>query len=270
MLVAATAIQGCTQLSPAALPTGVSASIYQQRMDYGPRALQLTVANASDTAITVSRAAFRSPRFYGSTEWTRRVRIDAGTTVNLRILLGAPVCSGDEAGIIDLDYALDDGSTGTATLDPTDQFGTLSKVTAQDCIGEEVGGVARFEIADQITTEWHGDQLVALVALTGTPTGGPGTVVVTEVARTILVRPEDGGTAWALGWTLDAHTGPITATLPLQPSNCNPHIVAEDKRGTYFPLEVVGTSGTGGTVYVGVRDEARRAIYAYIADYCGW
>jgi hypothetical protein len=46
--------------------------------------------------------------------------------------------------------------------------------------------------------------------------------------------------------------------------------VAEDKRGTYLPLDVTLDDGTAGIVFVGVTDTVREQVYEYVADYCEW
>lgn len=264
------ALSGCTA-APLSLPEGVTTSIYQQRPDYGPRALQITVVNGSDAPITVTRAAYVSPRFAGDAVWTRPVTIAAGATVNLRVLLGAPVCDADVTGQVELSFAADDGRSGSATLNPVDEFSTLKKVTTEDCLADGVAAIATIEMGTGIRTEQRGDQLVGLIDVTATPSGGAGSVTVTGVSRTILLRPETTeAIEWPLTWTLDAASGTLTTTLAFEPSNCNPHIVAEDKRGTFFPFLVSLDDGTSGTVFFGVTDEVRGQIYAYIADYCGW
>ena len=261
---------GCAP-TPVALPEGVSASIYQQRPDYGPRGLQVTVINGSDAALTVTSAAYVSPRFAGSTVWDRATTVAPGARVNLRVLLGTPVCDAELRGEVEISFTTADGRAGSATLDPLDEFSTLRKVTAEDCLSAGVADVATIEVGTSIRTELRGGRLIGLIDATATPTGRAGTVAVAEVTRTILLRPEaDGATGWPLGWTVDASSGPVTTTLAFEPSNCNPHIVAEDKRGTFFPFLVSLGDGTSGTVCSGVSDEVRGQIYSYIAEYCGW
>ncbi|CAN5242168.1 hypothetical protein BH09ACT5_BH09ACT5_12140 [soil metagenome] len=270
MGLALAASAGCTA-APAALPAGVSTSIYQQRPDYGPRALQVTVINGSDAPLTVTRATYVSPRFDGTTAWTRPTTVAAGARVNLRVLLGDPVCDGELGGTVELAFTTADGRSGTAVLDPVDEFSTLGKVTAEDCLSEGTAAVATITMGTGIRTEQRGDRLIGLIDVTATPTGAEGTASITGVTRTILLRPEeDGATQWALDWTVDAASGTLTTALPFEPSNCNPHIVAEDKLGTFFPFLVTLADGTSGTVFYGVTDEVRGQVYAYIAEYCGW
>lgn len=227
--------------------------------------------NDSDAPLTITRAAYRSGRFEGSAAWERPTTVAAGAKVNLRVLLGAPVCDGELTGSVELFFTTPDGRSGSATLDPVDEFSTLGKITAEDCLAQGTAAITTIEMGTSIRTELHGDRLVGLIDATATPTGATGIARVTGVGRTILLRPEeDGATGWTVDWTADADSGTLTTTLAFEPSNCNPHIVAEDKRGTYFPFLVALDDGTTGTVFYAVSTEVRGQIYAYIAEYCGW
>jgi len=248
-------------------------SIKQYRLDYAPRALEVSVTNDGDRAITVTRASFDSPRFDGTTAWTRPTEVPAGTTRDLRVMLGSPVCDVREPvreprATVALELA--DGAAGVGSAVPADPFDTVAKVTAQDCIAEHTAAVADLAAGDTLRTEERGGELVALLDLTARPTGREGVVGVATAGRTTLVAPRDRSTGWSLGWAASAASGALLTTLEIVPSNCNPHIVAEDKRGTYLPLAVTLDDGESGTVFVGVSDTVREQIYAYVARYCGW
>ena len=266
-------LSACTAAPLDDLPAGVTVSIKQYRLDYAPRALEISVTNDSDTAITVTRATFDSPLFDGTSAWTRRTEIPAGATRDLRVLLGSPVCDPDTAPgtpVATIAFETADGAAGTGTADPADRFDTVAKVTAQDCIAEHTSRIAELAAGDRLRREERAGELVALLDLTARPTGSSGVATVTTAGRTTLVGPADLSTGWELGWAASAASGPLTTTLAIVPSNCNPHIVAEDKRGTFFPLAVTLGDGETGTVFVGVSDEVREQIYAYIGDYCRW
>ena len=248
-------------------------SIKQYRLDYAPRGLQVSVSNDTDEPLYVTRASFDSPLFDGTTVWTRRTEIPAGATRDLRVLLGAPVC--DVVGSVRppvavVDFETADGTVGRGSAEPADRFDTVAKVTAQDCIAEHTAVVAELSAGDDLRTEQRAGELVALLDVTARPTGAPGSVDVASVARTTLLGPLDRGTGWNLGWSASAASGALTSTLEIVPSNCNPHIVAEDKRGTFLPLAVTLDDGETGTVFVGVSDAVRERLYAYVGDYCGW
>ena len=248
-------------------------SIKQYRLDYAPRGLQVSVTNDTTDPITVTRASFDSPLFDGTTSWTRPTEIPAGSTRDLRVLLGAPVCDAPEpvrAPVATLEFETADGRAGTGSAEPGDRFDTVAKVSTADCIAEHTADVTAITAGDDLRLERRGDETVALLDLAAAPTGAEGVVSVASVARTTLIGPADHSTGWRLDWAASAASGPLSTTLEIVPSNCNPHIVAEDKRDTFFPLAVTLDGGDTGTVFVGVSDAVRAQIYGYIADYCGW
>ena len=255
------------------LPDGVSVSIKQYRLDYAPRALEISVTNDTGEPITVTRASFDSPLFDGTTSWTRPVEVPVGSTRDLRVLLGEPVCDAPapvRPPRATIAFELADGAAGVGSAEPADPFDTVAEVTAQDCIAEHTAAIAEITAGDVVRTEQRAGELVALLELQARPTGAQGVADVATAARTTLIGPVDRSTGWSLGWAASAASGPLSTTLAIVPSNCNPHIVAEDKRGTYFPLAVALDDGEEGTVFVGVSDGVRQQLYAYIGEYCGW
>ncbi|GAB3607719.1 hypothetical protein GCM10027413_31280 [Conyzicola nivalis] len=248
-------------------------SVKQYRLDYAPRALEVSVSNESPEPIFVTRASFDSPLFDGTSAWTRRTEVPAGATRDLRVMLGTPVCDPPgavRAPVVGIEFETADGTAGSGSAEPADQFDTVAKVTAQDCIAEHTSQIAEITAGDALRTEQRAGELVALLDLTARPTGTQGVAHVATAARTTLLGPADRSTGWDLGWAASAASGTLTTSLAIVPSNCNPHIVAEDKRGTYFPLDVTLDDGEAGTVYVGVTDAVREQLYAYVGTYCGW
>lgn len=248
-------------------------SVKQYRLDYAPRALQVSVRNESPEPIVVTRASFDSPLFDGTTAWTRRTEVPAGATRDLRVMLGAPVCDPPDAvapPVVGIEFETPDGAAGSGSAEPADPFDTVAKVTAGDCIAEHTARIADITAGDALRTEQRAGELVALLDLTARPTGAQGVARVATAARTTLLGPADRSTGWDLGWAASAASGPLSTSLAIVPSNCNPHIVAEDKRGTFFPLDVALDDGETGTVFVGVSDAVREQLYAYVGEYCGW
>ncbi|MCU1544201.1 MAG: hypothetical protein JWM50_2066 [Microbacteriaceae bacterium] len=59
-----------------ALPPGVTASIKQYRLDYAPRALELSVTTGSSDVLSVTAASFESPHFdTDGSDWTRDIEV---------------------------------------------------------------------------------------------------------------------------------------------------------------------------------------------------
>jgi hypothetical protein len=269
-VIAVAGLSACSPTPPDGLPEGVSVGITQYRLDYAPRALQISVTNGSAAPLTVTGASFSSPAFADDgTGWSRDVEVPVGRTRDLRVLLGSPVCDSDgvEARVT-LEFTTADGAAGRATVEPDDELGTIARVTAEDCIVERTAAIADIAAGASLSTELRDGRPVALLGLSATPTGRQGALTVESVGRTTLITPAEPGDTWPLGWRVSADSGPLTARLAIIPSNCNPHILAEDKRGTYLPLAVTLDDGTSGIVPLDVGAEVRAQIYEYFADYC--
>jgi hypothetical protein len=241
----------------------------QYRTDYGPRRVQLKVVNDADAPVRVTGAVLSSPAFAGDAAAVREQTIPPGTARDLAVQLGAPVCDADPVATVALTLTDADGRAASGVLTPEDPLGWLARIHADDCL------TAAFEDAATVTVgpvrvDRSGARPVALLTLRGAATG-VGAASVPAVSRTILLRPATpDADAWTLGWTLDAGHPGASAEIALIPSNCNPHILAEDKRGTFWPLQVSLPDGTTGTVFAPSPDEVRAALYAFVAEYCGF
>ena len=66
-----------------------------------------------------------------------------------------------------------------------------------------------------------------------------------------------------------ASDAPSVITLLVTPNRCDPHAIAEDKRGTVFPISVILDDGTTGRQYVASADVVRAALYDVIGMACG-
>ena len=59
---------GCGGSTPASTPTGITISVFQNRLDYGPQILEIEVSNATDAPFSVTHASFVSTRFASAAE----------------------------------------------------------------------------------------------------------------------------------------------------------------------------------------------------------
>lgn len=272
LVLFALALTGCAS-APAGLPDGVTASVYQNRFDYSLRQMQIKVSNGTDETITVTRATLDSTRWTEPAVWDRPQEIPPGAARDLKVLLGAADCDAVELeDVVTLGLTLADGGTVTGTLVPEDETGRLAAVYAQDCLGEEIAAVATITPPDAVT--WvPGAGGAATVDLTITPTGAEGEFTIHQAKGTVLLKLVDEGGATLEVQPLErvvvASTGAGVIRLLVEPTRCDPHAVAEDKRGTFFPLDVSTPSGNSGTIYVAVSDEVRLSIYEFFADHCG-
>lgn len=258
-----------------ALPEGVSVGIQQNRDDYGPRRLEIKVANDGDDTVTVTRATLESSVFATQASTERASEIPNGVTRDLRVVLGETVCAPGtpEDTRVRIEFETADGRAGEATVTPGDRFGAIARVHAQDCLEETT-----LSIVDIVPSN-----TLRVVDVAGVPTaqldvaitpreaaGADGAVTIDSIGRTILIRPP-AADSWPVGTTYSASDPASVVTLDIVPNNCNTHTVAEDKRGTFFPFEVETDSGGEGIFYIGVSDAVRGQIYDFIAhDYCHW
>lgn len=257
------------------LPEGVTVGIHQNRDDYGPRRLEISVSNDGDTDLTVTRATFESSGFASGSSTGRRSEIPSGVTRDLKVTLGDTVCAPQpvDTTLVRVEFRMPDGRRGAATVTPADEFGAIARVHAQDCLEETTLAIVDIEPSDTLrVVDVDGVPTAQLdIAITpSTASDGGETVTVESIGRTVLIRPP-ANDAWSVGTTFSATSGPAVVTLDILPNNCNTHTVAEDKRGTFFPVNVSTGDGTAGTFYVGVTDAVRGQIYDYIAhDFCNW
>ena len=257
------------------LPKGVTVGIQQNRDDYGPHRLEIKVSNGGGSAITVTRASIASSVFATEASTSRTSKIPDGVTRDLRVMLGETVCAPGtaEETRVRIEFETADGRSGRATVTPTDRFGTIARVHEQDCLQETTLAIVDIVPSDTLRVVDVAGIPTAQLDFAITPrgaSGGPGSVTIDEVARTVLLRPSSAD-SWPLGTAYTASGKPALITLDIVPNNCNTHTVAEDKRGTFFPFQVTTEAGAQGPVYIGVSDAVRGQIYDYIAhDYCHW
>jgi hypothetical protein len=277
---------GCTAASgsvsssatgAAALPAGVSVRVYQTRFDYAERVLELSVENAGGSAFDLRGASFVSSRFAAPADWSEPIVLEPGMTRDLRVRLPAAVCSGGgDAGedSVSVTWFTPAGITTTASVVPLDDTGALDRITGEDCLNRAVEDVVTAAAATALRVIGAGTDSVALLDITLTPTGGPGSVTVERIGATVLLASAEG-LDWPVGVSIAAASPPTVITLELRPARCDPHAVAEDKRGTVFPLAVVADGPGGGPRLTGsydlpVPNAVRAQIYDWLATRCGY
>lgn len=277
----ALALTACTPV-PAApdaeLPDGVSVRVFQSRFDHVSRTLIVSVSNDGTAGFDLRDAAFSSPHFAGQTHYGDDLVLSPGMTRDLPVALPAPVCSTttdadgarDPATVV-LGWQDADGHAQSAAVVPTDDTDVLDRISAEDCLAESVRVLASISAGDTLRIDDGGDKPVAWVDITIVPTGASGTLDVSLVRSTVLLAPTTAET-WPVDAVITADSAPLTRALDLRPTRCDPHAIAEDKRGTVFQLDV-RASGTdvesrSGVIDVPVSDAVRSQIYDWITRYC--
>jgi len=285
LLLSAFALSSCAEPTATTLPRGVTVDVYQGRFDYADHALEVAVANATTLPFTVLALSFSSPTFTPPVNYERApTTIQPGDTVNLRLLLPPADCSassgeprvhvryvfGEAAG----SATKDTPATAVADLTPRDRMGQLPTIAAEDCRDDAVAAVATIEPATALRYVTLAGQQTAVLDFTATPTGAGGLLMIDDVRGTVLVGaldPANGkvGDTVPLGLDIGRATSPVTFSLTLVPARCDPHVVVEDKRGTFFTFTVTTKLDTG-RIFIGVNDAVRVELYDYVGRRCGW
>jgi hypothetical protein len=291
--------------SPAADPAedvvvdGLALSILQNRPDYATRTLQLSIGNEGDAPLTVVSARFESTQFATAADYPGPVEVPTGLVRQLPVPLGTSVCPApaDPAPTLTVRVTDATGAERSVTATPADPFGVLSRIAHEDCFEHEVSAIAALRLDDRLAIEGTGSDAVARLTLHAEPaaraaeSGSPASLTLEAAAATILLEPAAPTTAsgadaddapaagaaaaaagarWTLGVTVTHGDDPTSITLHAVPARCDPHAIAEDKRGTVLPVSITLADGTEGTVHVSPSDELRQALYAYIATTCGF
>jgi hypothetical protein len=269
-------VSGCATTAPSqALPSGLGVSVYQTRTDYAVRRLEVSVTNATGGPVQITRVQFRSEQFTEPVDWQKdSTTVVDGATVDLPVLLAEPNCAATSlVPTVEFDYVLASGVSGTAVTIADDRIDRLPALHAEDCMVHAVAEVVALSATTAPRSSVRDGRAVVELDLTAEPTGAEGAIVVDSLAGTTLFVPVDPATGTPVtSYRIDRPilgTDPASViTLTLTPARCDPHAVAEDKRGTFMPL-TVEAGGQSGRIYIGVSDAVRGALYTFIGEACG-
>ena len=274
LALGAISLTGCTPDVPSA--DDISVAVYQTRPDQAERRLEISVTNQSSEIMTISRAEFTSTQFAETVAWQKdSTRVLPNVAVDLPVLLSAAECGSDAIeSTVTIDYAVGDGPTQTVELTPVDKYHRMEQLRVEDCIGQSLARHVVLELSTLPRTVTSHGRTVAELDLTVTPTGADGSATVDAILSTVLFAVTDPATGETpasvpLDIAVDATSTPRTVTLEVIPSRCDPHAVAEDKRGTVFPFTVTTSDGTAGTAFVAATPEVKAALFAFVGVACG-
>ena len=274
----AVVLAGCAadSASEVELPEGVAVSVYQTRSDFSARKLEVSITNDTAEVLTIEGVLLDGEQFAEPAAWPKdSTTINPGVTADLPVQLGDADCTAKTlTTTVAIDFRLGDADAATAVTEPTDSLDRLGALFADDCFIEKVTPTATITAATAPREVTLGSRRAALVDLAITPTGAGEPFTIDAVGNTTLltmVDPESGaqGALVEIDREVDAATSASTLTLAIVPSRCDPHAIAEDKRGTIFPLEVTLASGEKGRVYVPATTEVKSAIYDFVTAACG-
>src|SRR5690554_1226818 len=186
------------------LPEGVSIDVYQTRMDYSDRQLEVSIMNNSDADVTVTHLEFDSAAFVSAVSYSRLPStITVGRTIDFRVQLADPDCTSTDATPlvrVEFEFA---GTTGTASVTPVDRLDRLPTITTEDCLESDIAAVARVEFADvplaRTTVAGRAAaQLTLEIAPVGESAGAAGSVTLHSIDDTALLFLLDTTTGQAI------------------------------------------------------------------------
>jgi len=297
LLAACTAPADDGEPLPGDVAPALSAELRQDRTQYADRTATLQVVNGSDRTVTLLGGTLDAPGFGPSSpDGDPRARTLApGAGRDVRLRLGEVDCDADAPDPLtgaaadttpvatatvrlapgeltaDPRDAASDADAGTAVqVDVTDPLGRLAAVHAEACAERLVASgvalrVTGVEAATVRTAD--GDAPGGRVTLAVEPVPGGPQVRLVEISGTTLLSP-----AATDAWTGEDLAGQAdgTVVLDLVPARCDPHVVAEDKRGTFLPVHAEVDGAPQPVIYVPMTDQQRAATYDLVHDACGW
>ncbi|MCZ2262426.1 hypothetical protein IRJ14_07495 [Isoptericola sp. QY 916] len=165
----------------------------------------------------------------------------------------------------------DDTGAGTAVeVEVTDPLARLAAVHAKVCAERLVASGVTLRVTDVRAADVptpDGDAPGGRITLAVEPVPGGPDVRLVEVSGTTLLSPATGN-AWTGDGLADQADGQVV--LDVVPARCDPHVVAEDKRGTFLPVHADVDGAPQPVIYVPMTDQQRAAVYDVVHDTCGW
>lgn len=274
----------------ATVPDDVTSSlrveVRQDRTQYAEGTAKLHVTNGSAATLTLLSGSMGADGFgpSGPDGAQQPATLRPGAARDVRITLGdvdcasAPPASGtpgdDGEGTVPvrvtvaLGEAAASGPPREVALTATDPHGRLAAVHTQECARRLVASGASLSVLPDLATERRGGELVLLLRVRVEPVPGGPRVAVERITGTTLMAPADGSEAW----TGDAvePDGAGDVVLDVVPQRCDPHAVAEDKRGTFTPVLTTVDGVAQPPVYLPLPEEARAAFFDYVSAACDW
>jgi len=244
----------------------------QARADWEARLVQVRVENGSSGELRVRSAALDSPLFAGPAAAVEAVEIAPGAARELSFALPEPRC---EPGArtdarVQLELEGPRGARARFERGVPDPNGHLARIHGEDCAAAAVAAGALLRLRSEIETRRTAAGLTALVEIEMVSVPGGPRVELERVDDTVLLKPpREGEDGWPAA--LDSKAGVLQSLeLDLVPSRCDPHAVADDKRGTFFGVRTVVDGVEQPVFFLPPGDELRGRLRAFVGEHCGW
>ncbi|MFC6852506.1 hypothetical protein [Aquipuribacter hungaricus] len=206
----------------------------QYRRDAQRGVLQVKVTNGGDRPVRVTHVRLDTPTFTAPVEADKDSLVGAGVSADLTVPLGEPACGPDGAARADGPHLVTlevDGETVELPVGAE----VLGPVAAERCAAAAVA----VQVVLTVGGSWvDAGQVRGEPALRGTVVaaprpGAPSLTVSVEGATTLFTVAEP-----AVADVPAGAPGPATLDVVLTVTRCDPHAVAEDKKGYLLPVRV--------------------------------
>lgn len=258
---------------------GLAASVKQGRLDIAARRLVVHLDNDGARAVTIARVEFDSPTLAEPLVRTKPVDLAPGAGIDLRFDLAEADCGAgpdaEEGARVVLAVEASAGER-TVELVPADPFGTLPRIHDDECFAARVAEVATLSLVEPLRVTGTGAEQRAVIEIAVDPRSGASDpadasgagLTIERVLGTTLLAAEETGGDWPVDRPVSVDDAPFTLELPVRPSRCDAHAIADDKRGTIMRLEI-SEGATTGLVELVAGPELKAALYAYYGERCG-
>ena len=251
--------------SPAAAPQ-VSAELVQYRRDEALHQVQAKVTNTGDTDLVVERLVLELPGFDPVPPTEPEAELWPGRRADLPVVYGPARCDGARpvptSGVATarLDLA---GVDEPVVLEAPDD-GLLEQLATQECAQRAVTDAVPLAFTDAWTPVGTGDDL----AVTGALRVGP-----VDVVRAARLAGIDGTTLFGVSTStplpLALAGAAVDVPVTVAPQRCDPHAVAESKRGYAFRVAVSLDGAEPVLVTVDVDPAQQPVLQAALLERCG-
>jgi hypothetical protein len=251
---------------------GLTLAVVQSRDDHGARIVAIEVHSDRDDDVTLTRATLETAQLSEAAVWQRGTVLRGGLTLDLRVQLPAAACpiADDVTPTVTVEFTTAEGVQRTVSGTPAQPADALSFIAAEDCIAAALNDQAEVTVKSVEYTPGAGGYAVLVVGID--PRDVDGSVTIETVGATVLiglVAPTGGLTQkYPLDRVVERGGDSSDLRITVVPNRCDSHAIAEDKRGTYLPLEIAASSGVHGIYYLAVSDDQKGQIYSFVTDYC--
>lgn len=260
---------------PGPLPDGLTVGVQQGRLDVEARRLVVHLENGGSSPVTIERVEVELPALGAELVYADEVELTADDAIDLRLELPPAGCAEGEAGAGDAEPLVrleGRGAAGGAAfageLAPDDPFETLPRIAAADCLEASVSEVAAITMPEHLRLEGSGAAQRAWIDVAVTPVpSGDGSLAV-ELVRGSTLLGNEAGTDWPLDLEIAPGDAPSVVPLAVRPARCDPHVLADDKRGTILAFVVETGDGRSGMIDRPSSDTLKAELYDYVTERC--